>query len=92
MRLAWPWLLLAGTGIVRAVGAGGERESAALLARVPERSPDLRHLASWLSNLCERRGLAKYARGYNELLTAWHAIETASHETGQMNMQGSFDV
>ena len=28
----------------------------------------------------------------NELITAWHAIEAASHDTGHINVQGSFDV
>jgi hypothetical protein len=31
---------------------------------------------------CERKGWAEDARAYNELITAWSGIETASHEVG----------
>lgn len=59
---------------------------------MPERGADIRRLAFWLYTLCERKGWADDARGYNELVTAWHAIEAALHEAGEVNVQGSFDV
>lgn len=78
--------------LVRALTQGGESAAGVLLARMPERSADIRRLAFWLYTLCERKGWADDARGYNELVTAWHAIENASQETGMINAQGRFDV
>jgi putative DNA methylase len=78
--------------LVRALGEGGESAAGALLARMPERGPDIRRLATWLYTLCERKKLAEDARGYNELVAAWYAIETASQDVGEINMQGGLDV
>jgi len=78
--------------LVRALSQGGESTAGALLARMPERGPDIRRLAFWLYTLCERKGWADDARGYNELVTAWHALETASQNAGELNAQTSFDV
>jgi putative DNA methylase len=78
--------------LVRSLSQGGESAAGVLLARMPERGADIRRLAFWLYTLCERKGWAEDARGYNELVTAWHAIESASHEAGQVNVQTSFDV
>lgn len=79
--------------LIRAYNAGGESAAGALLARMPEKSGDVRRLAYWLYNACaERKRLPEEARAYNELITAWHAIEAASHDTGHINVQGSLDV
>ena len=78
--------------LVRALTQGGESAAGALLARMPERSADIRRLAFWLYTLCERKGWAEDARGYNELVTAWHAIEAASHEVGKLHAQSTFDL
>ena len=78
--------------LIRALSQGGESAAGALLARMPERSADIRRLAFWLYTLCERKSWADDARNYNELVTAWHAIESASHDEGQINIQGSLDV
>lgn len=78
--------------LIRALNQGGESAAGALLARMPERSPDIRRLSTWLYTLCERKGWAEDARGYNELVVAWHAIETASQEVGELHSQGSLDV
>ena len=60
---------------------------------MPEKSGDIRRLAYWLYNACaERKRLPEEARAYNELITAWHAIEAASHDAGHINVQGSLDV
>ncbi|WP_330947959.1 DUF1156 domain-containing protein [Thermomonas sp. LB-4] len=77
--------------LIRALSDGGEAAAGALLARMPERSPDIRRLAFWLYTLCERKGWAEDARGYNELVTAWHAIEAASHEVGALGAQSAMD-
>ncbi len=79
--------------LIRAYNAGGESAAGMLLARMPEKSSDIRRLAYWLYNACaERKKLPEDARAYNELITAWHGIEAASHDTGHINVQGSFDV
>ena len=79
--------------LIRAYNAGGESAAGMLLARMPEKSGDIRRLAYWLYNACaERKKLPEEARAYNELITAWHAIEAASHDAGHINVQGSFDV
>ena len=79
--------------LIRAYNAGGESTAGMLLARMPEKSGDIRRLAYWLYNACaERKKLPEEARAYNELITAWHAIEAASHDAGHINVQGSLDV
>ncbi len=79
--------------LIRAYNQGGESAAGSLLARMPEKSGDIRRLAYWLYNACaERKRLPEEARAYNELVTAWHAIEAASHDAGHINVQGSFDV
>ncbi|KQN96403.1 hypothetical protein ASF01_13625 [Stenotrophomonas sp. Leaf70] len=79
--------------LIRAYNQGGESAAGMLLARMPEKSGDIRRLSYWLYNACaERKRLPEEARAYNELITAWHAIEAASHDTGHINVQGSLDV
>jgi putative DNA methylase len=78
--------------MVRALTQGGESAAGALLARMPERSSHIRQLATWLYTLCERKGWAEDARGYNELVTAWSSIEIASQDAGEINVQTSLDV
>jgi len=79
--------------MIRALTQGGESAAGALLARMPEQSADIRRLAYWLYTACaERKKLPEEARAYNELITAWHAIEAASHEAGHVNVQASLDL
>jgi len=78
--------------MIRALQAKGEAEAGALLAHMPERSEPIRKLAYRLYTLCERKGWAEEARGYNELITSWHGIETASHEAGRFGSQAKLDV
>ncbi len=78
--------------LIRALTQGGEAAAGTLLARMPERGADIRRLAFWLYTLCERNKWADDARSYNELVTAWHAIEVASREAGEINVQTSFDL
>ncbi len=77
--------------LIRALNQGGESAAGALLARMPERGGDIRRLAFWLYTQCERKGWAEDARHYNELVTAWHAIETASHDAGEIGAQSTMD-
>ncbi|TAN08686.1 MAG: DUF1156 domain-containing protein [Rhodanobacteraceae bacterium] len=78
--------------LVRALAQGGESEAGRLLARMPERGADIRRLAFWLYTLCERKGWADDARGYNELVTVWGSIGLVSQEAGEVHTQGSLNV
>ncbi len=78
--------------LIRALGQGGESEAGALLARMPSLGSDVRRLAFWLYTRCERKGWADDARGYNELVTSWHAIEAASHDVGHVGAQTALDI
>lgn len=78
--------------LIRALDEGGESAAGSLLARMPELSGDIRRLAFWLYTLCERNGWAEDARGYNELVTSWHAIETSSHDVGRIGAQSTLDI
>ena len=78
--------------LIRALNQGGESAAGRLLARMPERAGHIRQLATWLYTLCERNKWAEDARNSNELVAAWHGIVTASHEVGEVNLQGSFEV
>ena len=44
---------------------------------MPARAEPIRALAYRLYTLCERSGRAEDARSYNDLVTAWSAIEAA---------------
>src|SRR5690606_16951631 len=66
--------------LVRALNQDGESGAGALLARIPARAESIRALAYRLYTLCERKGWADDARAYNELVTAWSAIEQAAGE------------
>lgn len=77
--------------LIRALNEGGESAAGRLLARMPERAGHIRQLATWLYTLCERNKWAEDARSYNELVTAWHGIEAASHEAGELGAQSALD-
>ena len=78
--------------LIRALNQGGESAAGVLLAGMPERGGDIRRLAFWLYTLCERKGWAEDARNYNELVTAWHDIGTASLDAGELHTQTSLDI
>ncbi|MFW9602570.1 MAG: hypothetical protein ACMV1B_09640, partial [Prevotella sp.] len=73
--------------LVRLLSTGGEEGAGAVLAKLHDKSEAIRALAYRLYTLCERKGWAEDARGYNELVTSWHAIETASHRIGRRGAQ-----
>ena len=76
--------------LIRALNQQGESGAGKLLAGMPERGESIRQLAYHLYTFCERKGWAEDARAYNELITAWHAIVTASHDTGHVG--GQFEI
>ena len=78
--------------LIRALNQDGETAAGGLLARMPERAEPMRALAYRLYTLCERKSWAEDARAYNELVTAWGAIESEATSAGLVGAQGSFDV
>jgi putative DNA methylase len=78
--------------LIRALNQGGESAAGALLARMPTRAEPIRALAYRLYTLCERKGWADDARAYNELVTAWSAIEQAAGEAGVVGSQAKLDI
>ena len=77
--------------LIRALNQEGESESGRLLSRMPERAEPIRQLAYHLYTLCERNKWADDARAYNELITSWHGISSASHKAGHIGTQGTLD-
>jgi putative DNA methylase len=78
--------------LIRALNQDGESAAGALLARMPARAEPIRALAYRLYTLCERKGWADDARGYNELVTAWGGIEQAAGEAGVLGSQAQLDI
>lgn len=78
--------------MIRALRDEGEGSAGGLLARMPQRSEQIRSLAYRLYTLCERKGWADDARAYNELITSWVGIELASHEKGRIGSQTKLDM
>jgi putative DNA methylase len=78
--------------LIRALNQQGESEAGALLARMPDKGEAIRQLAYHLYTLCDRKKWADDARAYNELITAWHAIVSASHEAGHRGTQLGIDL
>jgi len=77
--------------MIRILSDEGESSAGALLARMPERREAIRQLAYHLYTVCERKKWADDARAYNELIGSWHAIVSASHDTGIKDEQAGFD-
>ena len=78
--------------LIRALNQDGESAAGELLARMPARAEPIRALAYRLYTLCERKGWAEEARAYNELVTAWSAIEQAAGEAGVLGSQGQLEI
>lgn len=78
--------------LIREFNQNGEIATGALLAKMPSRAEAMRSLAYRLYTLCERKNWAEDARSYNELITAWTSIESASHDVGHVGTQMSLDL
>lgn len=78
--------------LIREFNQNGEIATGALLAKMPSRAEAMRSLAYRLYTLCERKNWAEDARSYNELITAWTSIESASHDVGHVGTQMTLDL
>ncbi len=74
--------------LIRALRQSGESAAGKLLGygNVQSRAEAARQLAYRLYTLCERKGWAEDARAYNELITSWSAIESATPQTIQTEL------
>ncbi len=77
--------------LIRLLNSQGASAAGAMLALMPSKSDAIRSLAYRLYTLCERKGWASDARAYNELVTAWEAMQAAMVESGQVGDQQGFD-
>jgi len=75
--------------IIRALKNEGESGAGQLLAAVTGKSEAIRQLAYRLHTLCERQGWSEDARAYNELITSWTGIESASSQVPTKPTQGT---
>ena len=66
--------------MIRSLKQDGETVAGRLLSDVKSQGESVRQLAYRLYTLCERQGWAEDARAYNELITSWSGIESASVE------------
>lgn len=73
--------------LIQSLREKGETGAGEILAVLKPKSEAIRQLAYRLYTLCERRGEADDARAYNELVTTWSAIETASTQFPETNEQ-----
>jgi len=64
--------------LIRVFKSEGESGTGAVLAAIQGKAEATRQLAYRLYTLCERSGWAEDARAYNEIITSWSAIESAS--------------
>ena len=67
--------------LIRALDNGGEQQASELLSEIGSLADPARDLAYRLFTVCERKGWAKDALGYNMLVVAWpHLKELASKQ------------
>ncbi|MGO9473475.1 MAG: DUF1156 domain-containing protein [Rhodomicrobium sp.] len=77
--------------LIHVFNSGGETAAGAALAAIQNKAEAIRQLAYRLYTLCERAGWAEDARAYNEIVTSWTAIETASNAAPKLVQQTLFD-
>lgn len=78
--------------LIRILNSEGASGAGAMLGRLSDKSDAIRSLAYRLYTLCERKGWAQEARAYNELVTAWDAIQSAMANSGQVGESYSLDL
>ena len=76
--------------LIRTFKSGGESGAGKVLAAVAPKAEPTRQLAYRLYTLCERAGWAEDARGYNEIITSWSAIESAAAAAPQARQRDLF--
>ncbi len=77
--------------LIRVLNTQGAAAAGALLGRIADKSDAIRSLAYRLYTLCERKGWTSEARAYNELVTAWDAMQSTMAEIGKVGENLSWD-
>ncbi|MBP1626440.1 MAG: hypothetical protein H6Q00_915 [Holophagaceae bacterium] len=77
--------------LIRAHRTGGDLAAGAVTAAIPGKVEAIRQLAYRLYTLCERQGWADDARAYNELISSWSGIESAT-SSAQPLQRSLFDT
>jgi putative DNA methylase len=77
--------------LIRILNSEGASGAGAMLGRLSDKSDAIRSLAYRLYTLCERKGWAQDARAYNELVTAWDAMQSAMADSGQRGENFNLD-
>lgn len=72
--------------LIRGLKQGGESAAGQILAGVQSQAEAARQLAYRLYTLCERKGWPEDAGAYNELITSWSGIETATPRIEQREL------
>jgi putative DNA methylase len=78
--------------LIRRLEEGGEDAAAALLRRVGGLGETARELAYRLFSICERKGWAQEALGYNALVIAWPEIARQVAGTPESDAQQALEV
>jgi putative DNA methylase len=78
--------------LIRIFKMEGETGAGTMLAEVQAKAEAARQLAYRLYTLCERAGWAEDARAYNEIITSWSAIESASTRVPGPKQAALFDA
>jgi putative DNA methylase len=73
--------------LIQALRTGGERAASRLLHAVPTLAEAVRQLAYRLYTHCERASRSEDARAYNELITAWPALQETVQEMPPLKPQ-----
>jgi putative DNA methylase len=72
--------------LIRKLDKGGEQAAASLLRDLGSHGDAARDLAYRLYTICERKGWAQEALGYNMLVVAWHRlVELASQQSSKQD-------
>jgi putative DNA methylase len=74
--------------LIRVFRSDGEAGAALVVGALRARAESIRQLAYRLYTLCERSGRAEDARAYNDLVTAWPAIEDLAGAVAEHAAQG----
>lgn len=78
--------------IIRAYNADGDSGAAKVLAGVAVKAEAARQLAYRLYTLCERAGRTDDARAYNEVVTGWSGIESATVKVATPQQRTLFET
>ncbi|HEY9872468.1 MAG TPA: DUF1156 domain-containing protein [Candidatus Obscuribacterales bacterium] len=78
--------------LIRSLDEKGESGAAAMLAQLGDRGEIAKELAYRLYNICDRKGWASEAIGYNSLVISWPEISRLAAENRGQTVQTQLDL